>query len=687
MLGREQERWFYWLPVFLSFGVGLYFYIPDEPKLWIVVPAFLAIWGFAFVFNRSIYSLLLLSSLLVIVTGFTVAKLRTEFVRAPTIVKRIGPVEIEGWIERVENRTSGGHRITMALVKADKIDAKVRPRRLRLFVRSKTLAVSVGDYVRTSAILRPPPGPALPGGYDFARAAYFKGLGGVGYSTKPLTVAATGVQPSYWFALKLKFEQLRVLVGARIGTHLNGQAAAVAKALLTGVRDDIAPTNKTALRNSGLAHILAISGLHMAVMSGAVFWFVRAFLAAFSRLALRWPIKKWSAILAIMGALFYLELSGASAATQRAFIMICLLYFAVLIDRPALSLRNVAIAALIILVMWPESLLNIGFQMSFAAVTALIAFYESFNARTLSSTESGWRYSLMGKLYYFFIGITLTTIVAGLAIAPLSAFHFGREAGYSLLANLLALPIFSIVTMPMALVSLVAMPFGLEALPLQFMGWGIETILVIAQWVSSLPGAVVYVAAIPQYAVIIITLGALWLMIWREKWRYLGLVGVAFGLHLFQGGVGPDIYISDNGRTIAVRSLTGKDGALRLSATKGAGRSYALGRWLEKDGDARSPKMAAKGEGFRCDAGGCVTFAKNLLIAHGAKTSSLKADCQRADILITRFKVSRNCPRPRLIIDGNALARMGAHSVYIDGNKLRVVSVERMRGHRPWRHR
>jgi len=687
ILGLEQERWFYWLPVLLSFGIGLYFYLPYEPDLALLVPVIPVILGLAFLLKRSMLSLLLLSSLLAISMGFGVAKLRTEYIRAPIILSGTGSVEVEGWIERIEKRSTGGYRVSMVPAKLGKYKPALIPKNIRIFVRLDEFHFSVGDYVATVAFLRPPPGPALPGGYDFARAAFYRQLGGVGFNTQPFVRGQPDLEPSIWFSIRLEFEKMRDMVGVRIKKHLDGQASAVAIALLTGRRDEISPDAKTALRHSGLAHILAISGLHMALMSGSVFWLIRAFLALLPGISLRWPIKKWSAVLAIFGALFYLSLSGGSAATQRAFLMVCLLYVAVLLDRPALSLRNVAIAALIILVFWPESMLNIGFQMSFAAVTALIAFYESWNAWFTRSVDNVWRFSLSGKIFYFFAGIALTTIVAGLAIAPLSAYHFGREAGYSLLANLLALPIFSFVTMPMALVSLLAMPLGFEAVPLQLMGWGVEVILAIAAWVSNLPGAVLYIAAVPQYAAILVGVGALWLMIWRRPWRYLGLIIIGAGLAFFGGGIRPDIHVSDNGRTIAVRNTQAGDGSFLLSAPKGSMRSYALARWLEKDGDARPPKIAARGLSFKCDASGCVTSVKNMVVAYARSVSSLKDDCQRADILIARFEVSADCPRPRLIIDRTATLLLGAHAVYIDGDQLVVDSVEGRRARRPWSRR
>ncbi len=711
LLDLEQGRLFYWLPVFIGLGIGIYFTLPFEPGLYSLATLIVFLTGMIFFAPRTLASVLVLSALVAAGTGFVSAKIRTEWVRAPKIMATTGPVEIEGWVERIEERASSGkaarrkksssgaepalrenradrptvgHRITMRPVRVEKLENDHLPKRIRLYVKSERNRISVGDYLSVSAILRPPPGPSEPGGYDFARRAWYQGLGAVGYTRQPPKIMPTERTRGVGLDLIVAVEKLRADVAHRIGAHLNGTTAAITTALLTGARGAIPENVKTDLRHSGLAHILAISGLHMAIMSGAVFWLVRAGLALSPTLALTRPIKKWSAIVAMLGAAFYLALSGASPATQRAFFMVMLLYLSVLLDRPALSLRNVAIAALFILILWPESLLNISFQMSFAAVTALIAFYETWNERQSRTHDRGWRYGRMGRSVKFLIGIALTTIIAGAAIAPFAAFHFNKEAGYSLLANMLAMPVFTLVTMPMALMSLMAMPFGLEALPLTLMSWSIEIIAAIAARIASLPGAVLYVPQIPISSLLCVVLGAIWLMVWRQRWRYLGLTGIAAGLALAQTGPRPDILVGDNARTVAVRNDAQKPGFMRLSATRGTARSYVFARWLENDGDARAPKEAGKGLNFRCDRRGCVTRIKGLTLALTRHPSGLNDDCAMADIVIVRFPVKRVCESPRLLIDPDMTRRDGVHAVYMDGDKFRIETVEAHRGRRPW---
>ena len=699
LLDREQGRWFYWLPVFIGLGIGIYFALPHEPVLKSLLPLIISLIAAIKFAARSLSAVLLLGVVLATATGFVSAKLRTEWVRAPKIIETTGPVRIEGWVERIEIRAAGktgskpGHprlRISLRLARAEKIAADRLPIRVRLSGRFDKDQIRIGDYISALAVLRPPPAPSEPGGYDFARAAWYKQLGAVGYLKEPPKTISPDETKSLGLGLRVAIETLREDVARRINSVLGGSTGAIATALLTGARGGIPEGVKIDLRHSGLAHILAISGLHMVIMSGAVFWLVRALLAGSTTLALTQPIKKWSAVIAMIGAFFYLALSGASPATQRAFLMVMLFYLAILLDRPALTLRNVAIAAIVILLFWPESLLNISFQMSFAAVTALIAFYEVWNERQRQRQmerqwmSETWRTRQLKNGLDFLIAIGLTTIIAGAAIAPFAAFHFNKEAGYSLIGNMLVMPIFTLITMPMALLSLMAMPFGLEALPLKLMGMSIERITAIAAWVADLPGAVLYIPQVPAYALLSIIWGALWLIIWRQGWRYLGLIGIAAGLALSQSGARPDILIGDHARTIAVRNGETQDGYARLSAPRGSARSYVLARWLENDGDPRKPKESAKGKTFKCDAQGCMTVVKNLAIAHSRHPSGLADDCAVADILIARYQVKRPCSGPKLILDRRATERSGVHAIYIDGASIRVETVEASRGARPW---
>lgn len=308
---------------------------------------------------------------------------------------------------------------------------------------------------------------------------------------------------------------------------LPGPEGAIAAALMTGERGAIPEKLLSAMRDSGLAHLLAISGLHIGLIGGFIFFAVRLCLAASERLALRWPIKKFAAVAAFFGCLAYLLISGMTLPTQRAFLMLSLVMLANLIDRSAISMNLVAWAAAVILLVFPESLMSVSFQMSFAAVIALVAFYEAATARTVLT--SGRRSKVMRFVLYFG-AVLMTTVIATLATAPFAVFHFNRLALLGVMANMVALPLAALWIMPLALISFVMMPFGLEAGPLFLMGWGIEQVLAVAIAVQAMPGAIALIPAVPGWTLGVIALGGLWLCLWRTRWRFVGVVPLIVGI-------------------------------------------------------------------------------------------------------------------------------------------------------------
>ncbi|MCK5711723.1 MAG: ComEC/Rec2 family competence protein, partial [Hyphomicrobiaceae bacterium] len=374
-------------------------------------------------------------------------------------------------------------------------------------------------------------------------------------------------------------ERVRQAIGQRIMAVLPGQPGAIANALITGERGGISEETNAAFRASGLFHVLSISGLHMVIMSGSMFFLVRLCLAAVPALALRYPIKKWAAVAATVAAFAYLLISGASFATVRSVIMISIMFLAVVLDRPALALRNVVLAALVILILFPESLFNTGFQMSFAAVAGLVAFYEVIRHRGEGAFVPR---RPLTRLALFLVGIVLSTLVANAAVAPFAAYHFHQSQQYAVLANLIAIPLCNLIVMPAALVTLMAMPLGLEALPLWIMGLGIEGMTWVAARVGSLPGAVGRIPAMPTFAFLLMVAGGLWLVLWQTRWRLLGAALIAAGIALAPTLQRPDVLIARDGGLVAVRSDD-----QQLSAVGSRRPSFELIRWLEHDGDTR----------------------------------------------------------------------------------------------------
>jgi competence protein ComEC len=614
-------------------------------------------------------------------SGFATAKLRTELARAPVLAHELRYVSVTGFIEAHELRDKGRARLTLRVLSLGVLEPDQRPYRLRVSLPAGDAASArIAEAVTLRATLQPPPEPVEPGGFDFGRQAWFARLGATGYATSKVATLDEAPATPWDLSAWAQVDAVRAAVNARIRAALPGETGEIAAALITGERGGISEETNQAMRDSGLFHVLSISGLHMVIMAGTVFWLVRALLALVPVLALRYQIKKWAAAAALAAATFYLALSGAAVPTVRSWIMMSIVLIAVMLDRPALTMRNVALAALAILIVAPESLFDPSFEMSFAAVIALVALYEWLSARrrrSLHDVSPVWvalrrGASLVG-------GAAATTLVASAAIAPFAVYHFHRMTHFGLIANLVAAPLVSLLIMPMALLSVLAMPFGLEARPLKAMGLGIELMVGTGEWVASFPGAVSVLPQISGASLVLMVLGGLWLCLWQTRTRALGLVIAACGLALTPQVERPDVLIERDGGTAALRSSTGN---LVFPPATAAG--YSVDNWLLADGDERDAATAADASAFRCDLLGCIGVVKGKTVALVRHPGALEEDCRLADIVIAPFTLGKKCRAARVIVDRRRLKAYGAHALYIEGLSIRTETVAAARGHRPW---
>jgi len=679
-LEGERARWFLWLPVMTGLGIAAYFALPAEPGLGMAIAVPTAALGLVAGTRRTSLMRAAALGLLAAALGFAVAKARTEATRAPVLGHEMRRADVTGVVELIEPRPGRGERLTISVSAIKGLSTRETPSRIRVRVMTKREGLKPGDRVRLRATLRPPSPPSLPGGYDFARWAWFQGLGATGYAIHPPEIAAA---PGSEASARRPVELLRQGIAERIRTALPGETGAIAVSLITGERGGITDETNDAYRDSGLIHILSISGLHMVIMAGSVYGAVRLLLALFPAIALRFPTKKWAAAAALCGAGGYLMISAPSIATLRAFLMISIMFLAVMLDRQALAMRNVAIAALVILACFPESLLDPGFQMSFAAVVSLIAAYEAARATSDAQDRGGW----LRAVAFFLGGIVLSTVVASLSVAPIGAYHFHRSQQYALIANLIAVPICNLIVMPAALLTLLLMPLGLEVWPLALMGQGIDAMTATARWVASLPGAVMHIAEISDTSFALMIAGGLWVALWQTRWRALGVVAIAAGvLVAANGGERADILAGRGGTLVAVR---GPDGLLAAAGPRSG--TFELERWLEHDGDGRKPREALRARGFRCDGTGCVATVKGLTIAKTRHVSAMAEDCSRAHIVISDLSAPRDCTAPLLVLDRRTLARDGTHAITLakdaPGGAARIARIETAadrRGDRPW---
>jgi len=680
----EYTRWVLWIPVLIGAGIGLYFSLPVEPPLLTGGIGTFAFASFAYRWRYKPGFFQLTFILFSIFLGLFAAQLRTIDVDAVVLTREIGPTRVVGRIIQMEPKTSGA-RLLLDHVSITGLEPFVTPEKVRVTARfSEAEAVKPGDWISIRAVLRPPAAPVSPGAFDFQRYAFFKGIGATGYSYGPPTVRQGWQETTTVESLETGLARFRLATGDRIRKNLGGETGALAAALITGERLAIPKQAVAAMRNAGLAHLLAISGLHIGLVAGLVFFLVRAGLALFPRMALHYPIKSWAAITALAAAFCYTLLAGTTIPTLRSFAMMALVLGAVMLGRRAISMRSVALAATIILLIRPESLLGPSFQLSFAAVIALVAVYEWVSKHVPGFWKKG---NWLRRSVTYISGVGLSTLVAGLATSPFAAFHFHHLASYGIIANLISVPLTALCIMPAALVAVLLMPFGLEAFPLGIMGLGIEGLLSTARAVAALPGNLRTFPAIPLSALIIISTGGLWLCLWQRWWRITGALVVSAGVLIAWMAEVPVILASENAEIFAVQTKQG----IEVIGPGVRGNRYTKAAWLERAGYSKASAVSgetstiAPDVPIRCDHMGCiVTVGHNRKVSVVWDEGALLEDCWIMDAIISAVPVRRRCDRPHLVVDRFDLWRNGAYALYVDGDDIRVEHSRDVRGDRPW---
>lgn len=657
LLDAQRGHLFPWSPVVLGAGVAIYFALPLEPSfdLWLLVLSSVAIGALLIRFLPAALRLLGWM-LLLFALGFAAAGLRTYTQSAPALTFRyFGPVE--GRFIALSRSSSDRMRVTLDQVRLDGVSAAKTPAQVRLTLHGDTALPPPGARVMTTAHLMPPQGPAEPGGFDFRRHAWFQRLGAVGYTRLAVLQAGQGD--------RLPLESLRQRVSVHIRQEIAGTRGGFAAAITTGDRSGVASETLDHLRGSNLAHLLAISGLHMGLLVGVVFGGLRLSLCLVPPLALRLPVKKLAAVGALLAAVGYLALSGGNVATERAFIMAAVMLGAVLLDHRALSLRAVALAALIVLLRRPETLLGPGFQMSFAATTALVGVFTWIRDAEVPLGPS-WLKP--------FTAAALSSFIAGLATAPFGAAHFNMVAHYGLLANLLAVPVMGAIVMPAAVLALVLTPLGLGQIGWAVMAQGLGWILWVADWVSGMEGARGYVVSPDPIVLPLIAAGGLVAILWQGRGRVAGVIPVVVALFIWQGAVRPAVLIADSGGLVGVLTPEGR----ALSKSKGAG--FTAGIWLENDGDpANQPEAASRWPGGATKLQVAEVADTRLIHVIGKRAAEEYNECRPG--VITVFTVPKTLKGGCLVLDPKALRRTGAVLLTEEG---KLITAKDRAGARPW---
>jgi competence protein ComEC len=664
-----------WIPVAFGSGIALYFAADHEPVLAVAAVTAIVLAAAALLLRRSRWFAVAVVAAAV-AAGFAIATWKTARLAHTVLARPLYSVSLSGFVETrdIRERTD---RFVLRVTQMEAPRGDIRLERVRLSVRKGT-APDVGSFVQLKARLLPPPAPSRPGSYDFSRDMFFAGIGASGFVMGAITAA----QPPDGGGVRLRYaafmQGLRDRIDARIRNVLEGDNRAIATALLTGRRDAISTPVNDAMFISGLGHVLSISGYHMAVVAGVVFFAVRALLALIPGFAVGFPIKKWSAAAALVAAAFYLLLSGAEVATQRSFFMTAVVLIAVIVDRRAITFRTLAVAALIVLALAPEALVHPSFQMSFAATLGLVALVQIGMPNLFASPDHSAtaRVALWGGREI--VMLLLASLIAGLATTPYAAFHFHRVTPYGVLANLAAMPVVSAMVMPAGLLGLIAAPFGLDGFFWWLMGLGVDWMVAVAQWVAALPGAVGRVGAFGTGPLIAGSVGIILMGLLRTPLRWSGgvvlAIAIAWALQVKQ----PEILIAGDGNSVAVR---GRDGRLHLIRT---GRdAFLLREWLAADADPRSAGDTSLGEGVSCDETGCVApLANGRLVALALRADALAEDCSRAALVVTAKPASPDCAA--IVIDRERLQRQGTIALSRKGDGFAHSAVRPKGANRPW---
>ncbi|MEM1401284.1 MAG: ComEC/Rec2 family competence protein, partial [Pseudomonadota bacterium] len=596
----------------------------------------------------------------------------------PMVNGSLGATEVTGTIIDRADR-EGRVRVVLTDLGIERLSPEETPQRIRISVRGGE-GLRPGQRIRLRAVLNGPSGPVMPGGFDFRRYAYFHGWGAVGYSVSTPDV----IEDRPAGAGSPALEQTRFSIRERIRAVLPGQDGAVATALLTGERGDLSTETVEALRIAGLAHLLAISGLHVGLVAGLIFVSSRALMATSLRLALAWPIKKIAAVAALIGCFAYVALVGAPVPTQRAFIMAFVVLVAVMLDREAISLRTVAIAALVVLALSPNAVLGASFQLSFAAVIALVAVYE-WLTENKAPTETDR--SLIGRLSRYFGAVMLTTIVAGLATLPFGLFHFSRFAPWSIAANLIGVPLTAFFIMPFGVISLLLMPLELEQISLPIMGWGIDKLIELCTVIAAWPSADIRVPAMPSFGLALAALGGLWVCLLRGPVRYFGIPLIILALFSYRLVPTPAILIAEDQSLIGII----QPGEQSVALSKTRSESFVRSVWLSRLGYRRYNGWPEPGNPTalgRCDDLGCQFDIEGRQITIANRPGAMAEECGRATLIIASGSGLPGCEWD-LVIDEKVLADRGAIAVYLGDEKgrWRIIGARDGQKNRPWSQR
>lgn len=669
----------------LGCGCALYFGLQREPQPWVAWALLPVVAGLLIALRWSAWraTTMVLALGACAVGGFAVAKLRTEAVKAPVAQAGARPQAIEAWVVDIAQPGVSGQRLLLAPIRVGDWPAEATPVRTRVTLRPDMALPRPGEAVSLLAIVNPPPPPASPGSYDFARDAYFESVGAVGLALRAPEAIAPAAKAPWRLRLTMAVNATRWALTQKIVAALGPETGGLAAAMTTGHEAFIPREQVDNLRAAGLAHIISISGLHMAIVGGFAFAFARLVVAAWPWLALRVPGKKVAALVGLAAVGGYLLLSGAPPPAERAAITASVAFAAILVDRQAISLHALALAAMAVLLLQPEAVTEPGFQMSFAATAALVALAEIW-PRPVKEIEVPWPIRAVQGAVTWTLASIAVSFVAGLATGPFAIQHFNRVSTWGLFANLAVAPISSFLMMPGLALGAALTPLGLGQAPLEVAGWSIGLMNQIAAWAAAAPAAQIVVPSAPDWVLPVSFLGLLFVCLWKGAMRWAGLP-LALAILWAPRPPAPDVWISADGAAVAVRE--GREAVLLRPDVKLFGAEL----WSRRRGLTPLISEAERDRRFACDNWSCapespapVQLAAAWNLKRPLKAGRLEELCSGAEVVVLRNAFRPETCVASLVLTGEDFAKGGSAELYRVGGGWRIVWAQDLRGRRPW---
>ena len=668
-----------WLAVCFASGIALWFTLPG-PSAWLIALltclscAAMAGWAWRGDERRLHLLMAVLTMSAVVAGGLLVIWARSTVVGAEPIDRPLSTRFDARILEREEQPAEGRTRLVLAMREPDTGRAiKVRVNIPQL---ADSPAFIEGAVIRLQARLMPPASPMLPGGYDFARAAWFQGYAATGSATGPVQL----VEPA---RVNERIAPWQRKLAAHIRAQLEGSPGEIAAALASGDRGGIAEIDEQAMRDSGLTHLLSISGLHVSAVVGAVYFLLLRALAGWQWLALRVRLPLLAAGGGALAGIAYTIFTGSEVPTVRSCVGAVLVLLALALGREPLSLRMVAVAMFFVLLIWPESLVGPSFQMSFAAVTAIVVLHTAAPVRSfLAPRDQGW---VMWSVRHG-VMLLVTGLVIELALTPIVLFHFHRAGAYGAFANMIGIPLTTFATMPLIALALSADIVGLGDPVWWLVGKSLELLLAIAHTTAAQPGAVTHVAALGYTAFALLVAGGLWLALWSGRVRLFAVIPIALGTFWAWATPAPDILVSGDGRHIAVIGQGDRLAVLRESRS-----DYTRDNLMELSGMTGEPLAFADWRGARCSRDFCTATVSrggqryHLLAALGKARIDeqvLATACAKADIVVAQRRLPRSCVPRWIKADRGMLSKSGGLAISLADRS--VTTVAQTQGHHGW---